>query len=235
MRPAAARASSAGALALLALTAAAGSSALPIPAAAAVLPEARPELERLERAIDPLRDLETAFVQVRHLSLTDEEVRATGRLRFLAPDHFRLDYASPETDVLSMRGDSLLIYFPSLNQAQCYTIGGDDAARNLFLIFSARRGRLEESFDISLAPPSPAGRALRFQPLEDAADQPISEIQVTLNGKTGFPQELFLREEGGDTILFRLEKPKTNRGLKREAFAFEPPAGTEVIHRNPAP
>lgn len=205
---------------------------LRLPAApAAVLPEARPLLERLERAIAPLRDFEAEFVQVRHLALTDEEVRAAGRLRFLAPDHFRLDYHSPEADVLSMRGDTLEVYFPSQRQLQRYPVDDGEATRSLLLLFAARPGRLEEEFDVSLAPPSPAGRALRLQPLADALDYPVSEIQVTLNARTGLPERLFFREEGGDTILLRLDGPKTNRGLKRPDFILVPPPGTEIISR----
>lgn len=200
------------------------------PSPAAVTPEARPLLNRLEKAIEPLKTFEAAFVQVRHLALTEEKVEATGRLRFLAPDGFRLDYKSPDADVLTMSGDSLTVYFQALKQAQRYPVDEGEATRNMFLLFSARKGLLEEKFDISLSA-GPEGQALRFQPLEGAIDYPLTEIRTYLNAKTGLPEQLFFREEGGDTILFRLSNPKVNRTMTAGDFVFVPPRGTEIIIR----
>lgn len=200
-------------------------------ASAAVLPEASPLLSRLETALAPLHDFQAEFVQVRHIDLTDENVEAKGRLRFLAPDSFRLDYREPDLDVLAMQGDSMLVYFPSMNQAQQHLIDRQDATRNIFLLFAARKGELGRRFDISLAPPGPSGPALRLQPLAGMLDYPIQEIVVRLHPKSGLPMELYFREEVGDTIVFRLSDVKTNRKLTRADFVFVPPPGTEILDR----
>lgn len=205
--------------------------AIAAPLQAAVIPSARPLLDRMEKAIEPLHNFDADFVQVRHLALTDEKVEATGRLRFLAPDYFRLDYRSPDLDVLTMAGDSMLVYFQALKQAQRYKVDESEATQNMFLLFSAKRGLLEKKFDVSLAPPSPEGQALRFQPLDDSIDYPIIEIQVHLNRKTGLPERLLFREQGGDVVLFRLDTPRTNRKMGPADFVFLPPRGTEVISR----
>jgi outer membrane lipoprotein-sorting protein len=212
-------------LALLALVAAPG------PTRAAVLPEAAPLLGKLEAAVGPLRDFQADFVQVRHVDLTDENIEARGRLRFLAPDFFRLDYREPDADVLTMRGDTLLVYFPALAQAQRHAIDREDATRNIFLLFASKKGELAERFDVSLAPPGPGRAALRLQPLDGAIDYPIREIVVTLDPKSHLPEELFFREEGGDTIVFRLTGVRTNRKLKPADFVFVPPTGTEILER----
>jgi outer membrane lipoprotein-sorting protein len=204
--------------------------AVPGRARGEALPEARPLLSKLEAAVAPLFDLETDFVQLRHIALTDESVEARGRMRFKTPDFFRLDYREPDADVLTMRGDSLLVYFPAMNQAQRHTIDREDATRNLFLLFASRKGELASRFDVSLGPAGPEGPTLRLQPLADAIDYPITEILVRL-APNGLPRELFFREEGGDTVLFRLEKPRTNRKLVERDFVFVPPAGTEIIDR----
>jgi outer membrane lipoprotein-sorting protein len=205
--------------------------ATPSGARGEALPEARPLLSKLEAAVAPLSDLETDFLQVRHIALTDEKVEARGRMRFMAPDYFRLDYREPDADVLTMRGDSLLVYFPAMNQAQRHLIDREDATRNLFLLFASKKGELASRFDVSLGPAGPEGPTLRLQPLADAIDYPITEILVRLNDATGLPGELFFREEGGDTVLFRLQKPRTNRRLTERDFVFVPPAGTEIIDR----
>ncbi|HEX7880117.1 MAG TPA: outer membrane lipoprotein carrier protein LolA [Candidatus Eisenbacteria bacterium] len=196
---------------------------------AAVLPEAAPLLDRLEGAIGPLKDFQADFVQVRHVDLTDENIEARGRLRFLAPESFRLDYREPDADVLTMRGDSLLVYFPALAQAQRHRIDREDATRNIFLLFASKKGELADRFDVSLAPPGPGGAALRLQPLAGVLDYPIQEIVVRLQSKTNLPEELFFREEGGDTVVFRLADVRTNRKLKSSDFVFVPPPGTEIL------
>lgn len=198
---------------------------------AEVLPEAVALLSKLEAAVAPLADLETDFVQIRHIALTDEKVEARGRMRFKTPDFFRLDYKEPDADVLTMRGDSLLVYFPAMNQAQRHRIDRDDATRNFFLLFASRKGELATRFDVSLGPVTAEGPTLRLQPLADAIDYPITEILVRLRPANGFPEELFFREEGGDTVLFRLEKPRPNRRLTERDFVFVPPRGTEIIER----
>jgi outer membrane lipoprotein-sorting protein len=200
------------------------------PVTGEVLPEARASLARLESAVESLTAFEADFVQVRHLVLTDEEVRATGRIRFLAPDHFRLDFKTPEADVLTLRGDSLVMYFPALKQAQTATIEEEEATRDFFLLFSARKGEIERRFDVSLAADSPSGRPLRFQPLADS-ESPVREIWVHQNEKTGFPERLFLMEVGGDTILFQISRPRRNGKLESRDFFFAPPKGTEIISR----
>lgn len=212
---------------LLGLTLAALPPAAPAPAA--VLPGAAPLLERLEAALDPLRDIDAEFVQVRHISLTDESVEARGRLRFLSPDYFRLDYREPEADQLVMWADSVLVYNPAVRQAQRNFLDRNDASRNILLLFASRRGQLGGRFDVSLAPPAPGGAALRFQPLAGTLDYPITEIQVRLNPKTNLPAEIFVREEEGDSSLFRLENVRTNRRLKPADFVLRLPAGTEII------
>ena len=196
---------------------------------AAVLPEAQPLLSRLEAALAPLHDFQAGFVQIRHIDLTDENVEARGRLRFLAPDSFRLDYREP--DVLAMQGDSMLVYFPAMNQAQRHLIDRQDATRSIFLLFASKKGELGSRFDISLAPPGPTGPALRLQPLAGALDYPIQEITVRLHPKSGLPQEIYFREEVGDTIVLRLSDIRTNRKLTRADFVFVPPAGTEILDR----
>ncbi|TPW14206.1 MAG: Outer membrane lipoprotein-sorting protein [bacterium] len=198
---------------------------------AAVLPEASPLLSRLESALAPLHDFQAGFVQVRHVDLTDENIEAKGRLRFLAPDSFRLDYKTPDADVLAMQGDSMLVYFPSMNQAQRHRIDREDATRNIFLLFASKKGELGSRFDISLAPPGPSGAALRLQPLAGTLDYPILEIVVRLHPKSGLPGEIFFREEGGDTVVFRLSDIRTNRKLTPSDFVFVPPAGTEILDR----
>ncbi|MDZ4804416.1 MAG: outer membrane lipoprotein carrier protein LolA [Candidatus Eisenbacteria bacterium] len=198
---------------------------------AAVLPEARPLLSKLESALAPLHDFQAGFVQVRHIDLTDENIEARGRLKFLAPDSFRLDYLEPDADVLAMQGDSMLVYFPSMNQAQRHLVDRQDATRNIFLLFASRKGELGSRFDISLAPPGPGGPALRLQPLAGTLDYPIQEIVVRPHSKSGLPEELYFREEGGDTVVFRLSSIKTNRNITRADFVFVPPAGTEILDR----
>lgn len=198
---------------------------------AAVLPTARPLLDRLERAISPVNDLEAQFAQVRHLALTDETVSAAGRLRFINPDKFRLDYSAPDPDILAIRADTLLVYFASLKQAQRYRLSDDATTRNMFMLFSSERGRLEKAFDISLAPASPEGEALRLQPLPTQGHASVTEIRVFLDPKSGLPRRLFFREEGGDTVVFELKSVKVNRRLKAADFAVKLPAGTEVISR----
>lgn len=200
-------------------------------ARAAVLPTARPLLDRLERAIGPVNDLEAQFTQVRHLALTDETVNATGRLRFLNADKFRLDYSSPDPDILAIRADTLLVYFAALKQAQRYRLSDDPTTRNLFMLFSSEKGKLEAAFDISLAPASPEGESLRLQPLATQGHASVTEIRVFLDPKSGMPRRLFFREEGGDTVLFELKGVKTNRRLKPADFAVQLPKGTEVISR----
>ena len=216
-------------VALLAVAALAMSG--PRVAAAAVLPAARPMLDRLERAIGPVKDLEAQFVQARHLALTDETVSATGRLRFLNPDKFRLDYESPDRDILSIRADTLLVYFAALKQAQRYRLSDDATTRNMFMLFSSERGRLEQVFDISVAPATPEGEALRLQPLPTQGHASVTEIQVFLDRKSGLPRRLFFREEGGDTVVFELKGVKVNRRIRPEDFRVTLPAGTEVISR----
>lgn len=198
---------------------------------AAVLPEAQPLLSKLESALAPLHDFQAGFVQIRHIDLTDENVEARGRLRFLAPDSFRLDYQEPDADVLAMQGDSMLVYFPGMNQAQHHLIDRQDATRNIFLLFASKKGELGSRFDISLAPPGPTGPALRLQPLAGAIDYPIQEITVRLHPKSGLPLEIYFREEVGDTVVLRLSDVRTNRKLTRADFVFVPPAGTEILDR----
>ncbi len=198
---------------------------------AEVLPDARPLLGRLEKALAPLNSLEADFVQVRHLALTDENVEATGRLRFLAPGFFRLDYRTPDPDVLTMRGDSLQVYFAALEQAQRYLVDENESTRDMFLLFASKPGRLERKYDISLGPRTPEGQPLRFQPLDSSLAGSISEIWVHLEARTGYPERIFFREEGGDTVLFRLAKTKPNRKMDAADFVFVPPPGTEIISR----
>lgn len=214
-------------LSIVGLALVAGTSA----AGAAVLPTARPLLDRLERAIAPVNDLEAQFAQVRHLALTDETVSAAGRLRFINPDKFRLDYSTPDPDILAIRADTLLVYFASLKQAQRYRLSDDATTRNMFMLFSSERGRLEKAFDISLAPASPEGEALRLQPLPTQGHASVTEIRVFLDPRSGLPRRLFFREEGGDTVVFELKSVKVNRRLKAADFVVKLPAGTEVISR----
>jgi outer membrane lipoprotein-sorting protein len=194
--------------------------------------ELPPEAQRLERALQKLDGVHAELRQVRHISLTDEDIASDGTLAFKPPHAFRLAYTTPEPQELVVDGDSLWVVLPSERQATRYPFSADEPGSEVFLLFGGKGGTLDDAFEVAQEPWGEYGQALRLMPRNVEPGYPIEEIRLVV-GKNGLPERLFYREVTGDTVVIVFTRFRKNPKNLDELTRLRLPEGTEVIDGTP--
>jgi outer membrane lipoprotein-sorting protein len=164
-----------------------------------------------------LRTATAGFAQEREVSLVDEVLRAEGTLALAAPASFRLDLTTPEPMALIAAGPTMLVV-----DAQGKTLslppevaGLAEFARTLTdLMLGARapQGFTEAWRDAD---------TVVLMPRAEAAS-PFTEIALRFPASGPLPEEIMLRERGGDRTIIRLHDIALNPVVDPARFA--PPA-----------
>ncbi len=159
------------------------------------------------------------FAQEREVSLVDEVLHASGTLTLAAPSSVRLDMDAPEKMALVAAGATMIVV-----DAQGKTLpippevaGLAAFARtltDLLLGSRAPRGFREEWRGTDTVVLTPEG---------DAAS-PFSEITLRFPANGPLPEEVALRERGGDRTTIRLRDVVLNPPLDPTRFAPPPAA-----------
>jgi len=176
-----------------------------------------PSLTTRSARFPAVRTATAEFAQEREVSLVDEVLHANGTLALAAPASFRLDLTTPEPMALIAAGAAMTVVDAHGNTlAVPPEVAGLAAfARTLTdLLLGARppQGFSEAWRDpdtVVLTPPA-------------EATSPFTEIALHFPASGPIPEEITLRERGGDHTVIRLHQIALNPPL--DAARFEAPA-----------
>ncbi len=158
-----------------------------------------PSLAARAARFPPLRSATAAFDQEREVSLVDEVLRAKGRLALAAPASFRLDLTEPEPMTLAADDKTLVVRDA---QGKTLPVPAEFAGLATFA---------RTLTDLLLGSRSPAGFAETWRDADTVTlvpqagtTGPFSEITLRFAPTGQLPDEIVMRERGGDRTTIRL-------------------------------
>jgi outer membrane lipoprotein-sorting protein len=159
-----------------------------------------------------VRSASAAFTQEREVSLVDEVLRASGMLALKAPDAMHLELTSPEPLTLIATGSAVAVLDAGGKPVPvpAELSGLPRFARDLtdLLLGGRIAGRFAERWD------SPD--AVVLTPREEGG--PFVEVALRFPAGRALPEEIVLRERGGDRTTIRLHDVETNGRIRPELF-----------------
>ena len=161
--------------------------------------ETAPSLAARAARFPPLRSASAAFDQEREVSLVDEVLRAKGRLGLAAPASFRLELTEPEPMTL-VADDKTLVVRDA--QGKALPVPAEFAGLATFA---------RTLTDLLLGSRTPAGFAQTWRDADTVTlvpqtgtTSPFTEITLHFAPAGELPDEIVMRERGGDRTTIRL-------------------------------
>ncbi|KPJ61031.1 MAG: hypothetical protein AMJ46_03375 [Latescibacteria bacterium DG_63] len=186
-------------------------------------------LDDVDERLSSIHSLTAHFDQTRTIGLTDETIKATGKLYLRKPGKILLDYTSPEPQKLLVKDSVVMIYLPSLKQVQRFSFEGSTEGKNLF-VFWEPFSDLEKEFTIS------AGRAkstrlryIELVPKKDASVTGFSRLVLGIDPELRFPSVIEVEEIGGDVVKMVLSRIRIDPELDDSLFELDLGEGIEII------
>jgi outer membrane lipoprotein carrier protein len=149
---------------------------------------------------------------------------SSGQFEFVRPNRFRFGYTKPFEQVIVADGSKVWIYDKDLNQASSRRIAQALGSTPAALLAG---GSLDQDFTLT---PLPAADGLEWaQATPKAKDGPFQAMRVGFRGKELAAFEI--TDSFGQKTALRFTEFKPNAALAAERFAFQPPAGADVIEQ----
>ncbi len=217
----------------------------PAPARAALSPELKMVLDKLDEANQKVEDVRARLTYERAIPWLDERERSKGgSLVFKKPAKLILNLGKPRNEEVYSNGKKWWVVSREEKQVEIYDASpeGQEGAESAFLQFGYGQDseKLLEDYDVELSgtervesddEPETLYR-LRFQPrLKEGDPAPrYAAIEVEISSRTWLPTEFVLHESDGRIVhTYRLSRIRLNTGVKDKEFEYTPPRGYEIL------
>jgi len=179
---------------------------------------------KLGRYLDDLKSFEAQFRQTLRDSRGRITEEANGRLYLEKPGRFRWEYAKPNEQLIVSDGKNLWLFDVDLEQVTVKPLDASLAATPASLL--AGQAGVDESFSVEPAPA--AGDGLEWFVLTPKrVDTDFTRLRLGLGA--GELRVMELEDKLQQRTSIEFSGVKRNPRLGRSLFAFEPPAGVDVI------
>jgi outer membrane lipoprotein carrier protein len=195
---------------------------------AASAPSSTSVVQGLQAWLDGTQTLDVRFRQ----SLLSGALGATsiesGRMYLERPGKLRWDYLAPERKVALLIGDRTELY---LEEDRQLTRGRLSAEQAMFPRLLSGSDRVETSFVATVvpAPAAPGPRGYRLKLVPRGGGSALTEVTLLLRAPDFAIESAEVLDEMGNRTTYAFSGAKRNGRLPDGIFAFEPPAGTEVV------
>lgn len=204
-------------------------------------PEVLRLLEQILASQQQTTTLQGRFTQTKTMALFKDPEQSSGRFGYRQPDVMRLDYDMPNRVILLLEGDTLVTYYPDLQEAERFDVRKQKKRVFDHLIGKDGIDQLKKNFTIDAGPgvtspnsaPEPGGETQRLHlvPRRRQLKKRIDFIDLWVRASDHAPVQYFIREKSGDSTLFRLEDVVVNGDLPEGAFTIDFPEGVVISER----
>lgn len=146
----------------------------------------------------------------------------------------RQEVTKPGRRILTVKGGSMIVYQPGVNQASVVNLGKNkDKVEYLALGLGQSPGKLRESFDIQYQGVENVGTApcaiLALKPRNPGTAAYFSMITLWIKKSNGVPIQEKMQEPNGDYLLVDFTNEKLNVALPAALFEQQLPKNVEIL------
>lgn len=177
-----------------------------------------------------LKDYEADF------EIKIEKQESAGKLSFKAPDLLRMDYTTPEEQVICFSGDLLTIYLKDSAAVLQQQITKDNNAASL----TTPQGLslLSRYYSVAYetgqtAEPLEAGSdemVVKFVLTRKSASEAFRYIKLAVNENTKLIRRVEAVTPKGETFIFNFYDYKLNQNITDQRFIYDPPSSANIFN-----
>lgn len=152
-----------------------------------------------------------------------------GAVRVKKPRRWRFDYVDPEEKLFVSDGATIHSWFPADRQV-VVSASGTGAQGSTSISFLAGEGDLLRDFTARYAPERPAAGVWSVELTPVALDAGYESLTLHIDRSTLDVLGMATTDFQGGVSTYAFSNIVQNQGLSDRLFAFDVPAGVEVIH-----
>lgn len=188
--------------------------------------------KKVQARYEKWNDFSADFIQRYTKVALSRTVERRGKLAFVKPGKFRIEYAEPNRTVWVGDGEQMIIYEPAEQQA--FVQEGYDAEQHQSAIaFLHGQGDLRDAYGIRRLERGAHGidKELALLELVPKKDTSYAKLVLGVVPASGEVKETWLFLTSGDINRWILRSAKIDAGVPASRFALKLPPGVEVIRR----
>lgn len=202
-------------------------------------PELTKVLSKIDEVSKSFRSFSAKLTQKKYTAVLEEfDTPETGEFCYAFDKDksvmMRHEVQSPGKRILTIKGDSAVLYQPTVNQAQIYNLG---KRKNLVEYLATGLGqssaKLKEKFYIAYQGiDSISGNScsvLVFNPKDPKIAASVKSITIWFKKSTGTPAQYKIQEPSGDYLLETFREEKLNGKISDSKFSQKLPGRVEII------
>ena len=179
--------------------------------------DVRQFMVQLESAADKIDSFRSDFVQEKELSLFAETMVFHGKLVVVRPDRLRWEFTDPVPSVFILNGDKGLRCSGEVTPVE-FNLNSDpimrSVAEQLWLWLGGDYSRLSDSFVLQ----KKDAASLLIFPKDSAVSEVIETVTIIFDLSTLQPQQVEIREPGGDLTRLHFSNYAFNIGSSDQLF-----------------
>ena len=165
-----------------------------------------------------------------------EKTEAAGRLSFKSPDLLRMDYSTPENQVICFNGDMLTIYLPDSSAVLQQSVTQDNTGaslatpQGLSLLSRYYSVAYETGQDAEALEDGSDEMVVKFILSRKSASEAFRYIKIAVNPSTKLIRRVEAVTPKGETLIFNFYDYKLNQDITDQRFIYDPPSSANNIN-----
>jgi outer membrane lipoprotein-sorting protein len=185
-------------------------------------------LEQVGQKFKQMKSLEIDFEQNKNLKLMLQPLNSTGVLLFKLPDSFLWRFSNPDPTVMTLRGDKLVIHYPSLKQADILDVQEYKDRIGNYLEMTDSMHKLKRYYTIRIPEEGKEAYYLELTPKRRRIREKIDLLEIWISRETLLPVKIHYTEPNGDSTMVKITKFVINPEIDSKAFEYVLPEETKL-------
>lgn len=199
--------------------------AAPAAKPAALDPEVKALVERMQRFYESTSDFTASFSQTYAYAGSRRQQTSAGTMTFKKPGLMRWEYATPSPKTFVLANDKVYMHDPEAKLLTRARIDTSQLSASVTFLFG--KGNLLDEFDISRgACASCAGTLLELVPRKP--DPRFKRLKLEVDPKSAQVIRSVVIDPDGSQNAITFSQMKANVGVSEKAFVLSPPEGTQM-------
>jgi len=173
------------------------------------------ELKKVQQRYSKIQDFTAVFRQETFQVIANKMVQFEGKVSYKRNSGVRMDVATPQKQILILKGQTVLVILPEEGTSQVQEIPNEIAAQNILGFFTGLSS-IEENYSVQTV-----GDHLLLIPKTGTGS-----ISVWMNADN-LVSRILLKDAMGNTSDITLKSYRFNQGLSDDLFKKSPGAATE--------
>jgi outer membrane lipoprotein-sorting protein len=205
-------------------------------ALAALSPELRALIEKVDATWSDAKDLRGSFTQSKHTPLLKKPLISQGQL-LMAGGLIRWDTLKPSRTQTLIEADRVSIYDAELKRVEIYKFDPEKTGMPLMGKGGAgpmpRFADMVRQFDVTELKPvegdATALVRLQFTPRDEGTREQMESMTFALDRENGHMRQMRIDHGDGEYTVYSFDKIELNQGLTAEDVKLKLPRGVEVV------